>query len=208
MIVSDPEAIIHVAGERIRLREIAARYLPVFYVHPRLGDMRPLQVLYEAEPLADSLRLNYYVHWIDEIAPNPLWHRVYRVFRSIYYGSAEDIEFIQIVVSTASGCPVSMTFERDPAGRPDVFAPLHQLAVATRVGDEEDFSVTINGRAAPSVRIADETGRLPVLVSIWNHIYDFYRGEGIRMEDAPLRPMTDQFYKKYCMSRRSLPPGR
>jgi hypothetical protein len=208
MIVYGPESEFRIADENLSLGKIALRYQPVLYLHSEIDYMRPIQVLYEAEPAGESLRINYYVHWMDEIAPNPLWHRIYSVIRTVRYGSTQDIEFIQIVVSCRTGRARSMVFEYDPSGRPDAPMPMHHLVAATRIADGDEFSVTVRDIPAQTVRISGEADRLPILVPVWNHIYDFYRGVGVRMDDPPLNPMTEQFYAKYYMGRRSLPPGR
>lgn len=202
----NPEVPLTVGGKTSGVQAFAERYRPVFYVDPRLGPMRPDNLLYEAMSPKTRLILNYYLNWKDEVHPNPVAHTFYRGFRSVVYGSPRDIEFVQVRVSFRTGRVTSFAFERDPSGRPDAPSPAHDLVAGERGSDEEHFRVTVNGRAHGNMPVSFDGERLCVLVSSWNHIYDFYTSDGDPIEDPPLEPLTGRLYKKYYMARRSRPP--
>ena len=202
----DPAVALTVAGETAAVSSFAERYAPVFYMDPRLARMRPDNVLFEAQAPATRLVFNYYLNWRDEIHPNPLAHPLYRGFRSVVYGSARDIEFVQVRVSFKSGEVRGFSFERDPSGRHDHPSPRHALVSAERGRGEEPFTVTVDGRAHGTMIVRFQGRRLCLLVATWNHIYDFYTGGGDRIADPPLKFLSADLYKKYYMARRSRPP--
>ena len=117
--VSAPSDSFSISGESVQLKEIAHIYAPVLFLHPAIDYMRPVRLLYEAFSSGRFIFLNYYVHWKDEIHPNRLFHIFYRGFRSVVYGSPDDIEYIQVAVDTTAGTVGRIVFETDPAGRPD-----------------------------------------------------------------------------------------
>ncbi len=208
VLINDPAATIKIGGAEKQLSGVAAEFMPVLYIHDAINYMRPERVLYEAIPNGDMLYINYYVHWQDEIAPIKLWHFIYSQIRKVRYGSVNDIEFVEVGITLATGRVDHIAFEWDPACKPDNFAPLHYIVVATRNGDSDSFNVTIRDKSAPAEKIPFFGKRPSVLVPVWNHIYDFYRGEGVMMDDPPLEPMTDALYEEYWMGKRSRPPSR
>lgn len=202
---------IRVSGRDISLGELTRRYALVLYVDARLGNMRPLRILYDAVAGGENLMLiNYFVFWPDEIHPNPFTHLIYREFRKLFYGSAEDIEFIQIVISIETGDVVRVAFERDPSGRHDHPSPRHELLIASRKTAAEAFYTTGSGRtvhgSCGAVAVAFDGKRAKILTGTWNHIHELYSGEGDLIDDPHLEYMTDEMYRKYCMARRSKPP--
>lgn len=207
-VLYDPNHILNISGEALALSEIAARYQPILYLHKKLDYMRPDRVLYEALEQNGRIYLNYYIQWHDEIAPFILYHLVYQQIRKVRYGAITDIEFVEIGIDPANGRVESMAFEWDPNGRPNSPFPLHYMIVATRRGDGGSFDVTVRDEPADPFEIKFESRRPTILVPVWNHIYYFYKGEGVRLEDPPLEPMTPQLYDKFWMAKRSRTPSR
>ena len=68
-----------VSKHEFSVKELAKKYAPVLYVDARLGNMRPLRILFDAVHDSENLMLiNYFVCWPDELHPNPLAHLAYR----------------------------------------------------------------------------------------------------------------------------------
>ncbi|MFC1474571.1 hypothetical protein ACFLQK_00880 [bacterium] len=195
-----------ITGRDSSLTETAQKYVPHFYLHETLDYMRPVRTLYEAVSTKEALLLNYYVHWKDEIHPNPVFHRLYRGFRSIVYGSPADIEYVQVGVSYETGAVVRLAFEKDPSERPDAPAPKHDVIICRRSSENDPFTISVNGKKTDKADVVFKDNRPAILVATWNHIYDFYTGEGVLMDDPPLKFMTEDLYVKYYMHRRSRPP--
>jgi hypothetical protein len=204
--VLNPDVALTVAGETASVATMAEQYAPVFFADPRLGNMRPDNLLFEAQSPATRLVFNYYLSWKDEIHPNPVMNPLYRGFRSVVYGSARDIEFVQVAVSFKSGEVRGFAFERDPSGRHDHPNPSHALVQGVRTKGEKQFTVTVAGKTHGAMNVQFDDQRLCILVATWNHIYDFYTGDGIQLADTPLKFLSDDLYKKYYMARRSRPP--
>jgi len=205
-LVLRPDGEIELAGNRLTPYEAAEKYLPVLYLHQNLDYMRPERILFETVDAGDRFLFNYYVHWRDEIHPFPPVHHIYRIFRSAYYGSAKDIEYVQAGVSRDDGSVSRFAFERDPSGHSDSFAPRHDTILCERPRGTGEFTVRVNGRENDKRDIEFRDGRPTILVATWNHIYDFYDGEGILMDDPPLEPLYSRLYRRLFMSRRSRPP--
>gem|GEM_PF-4612892 len=207
-VLNDPDRIFKIGGADMSLAAIAARYQPILYLHKALDYMRPDRALYEAFEQEGMLYINYYVQWSDEIAPNKIYHMVYSQIRKVRYGSVTDIEFVEVGISLATGRVDSFSFEWDPDGRPNSPVPRHFIIMATRCSDDRKFRVTAREKPAAPFEIKFEADRPTILVPVWNHIYDFFRGPGVRLADPPLEPMTEQLYAKYWMAKRSRPPSR
>ena len=204
--VLDPDVPVSVAGETASVKRMAAHYAPVFFVDPRLGPMRPDNLLFEAQSPSTRLVFNYYLNWKDEVHPQPLVHPLYRGFRSVVYGSTRDIEYVQVTVSYKSGEVRGFAFERDPSGRHDHPSPTHAVVAGARAKGEEQYTVTVDGKLHGTMNVAFEGPRLCILVATWNHIYDFYTGDGDPIDDPRLKFLSPELYKKYYMARRSRPP--
>lgn len=200
-----PDEEIEIAGRTTIIKDGAREFQPLLFVEPLLGPMRPLRIYYDAFQAGARLFINYYVFWQDEIHPNAPWNSAYRVFRKFYYGSARDIEYIQVGVSIETGEPVHLAFERDPSGRHDHPTPRHDVVIASALPGGE-FEITVNGGDSDTRPLEIDGRRFCVFVATWNHIYDFYRGQGDPVCDPPLEPMTSSLYEKYFMLRRSRPP--
>ena len=197
-----------VANETGSVRKFADDYRPVFFTDMRMGDERPEKVYFESLAPGTRLIFNYYLAWENETHPQPIAHKLYEGFRTAVYGSIRDIEYVQIMVSFRTGAVVGFAFERDPSGRFDHPAPKHDVIVCERKSDEDRFRISVNGAQQGAMPVAFEGKRLCILVASWNHIYDFYDGQGARADDPPLVPLTDKLYKMYYMARRSRPPDR
>ena len=78
--------------------------------------------------------------------------------------------------------------------------------MAARKSENDAFDVTIGGEPFDAPPLQFEGNRVRALVGTWNHIYDFYEGKGVRIDDPPLEPLTEELYAKYSMIRRSRPP--
>mgnify|MGYP001259332205 CR=1 FL=1 len=203
---------LEVGGETGRIRDLAAAYVPEFYVepaldaHPRCGGLRPDAVRYEAVPAGNLLVLNYFLDWQDEIHPSARFKPLHRIFRKVYYASARDIEFVQIGVSRDTGEVVRIAFERDPSNDPFVGYPIHQLVVARRDSAADDFKVEIDGEPFDAPPFEFNGRRAKMMTATWNHEYDFYKSDAMPVGEIPLYWLTDDIYQKFAFYRRSKPP--
>lgn len=204
--ILDPGVALTVGMQTDSVKRFAEMYRPIFYVDPRLGDMRPDALLYEALSPGTRLIFNYYLQWHDEVHPNTAWHYIYRGFRSVVYGSPRDIEYVQVRVSFRTGEVVAVAFERDPSGRHDHPAPAHDVVICARGADEEMFKISVNGAPGGSMALPFDGKRVRLLVATWNHIYDFYDDSGDHIADPPLVLLDNELFKKYYLARRSRPP--
>lgn len=204
----EPEEEIVIAGGKLSILEAMNMYRPIFYLHGDIDYMKPDQLFCDAIHSGDSLIINYYLKWPDERHPIMPIHILYRIYRSYYYGSPADIEFIQLGVNLANGDITTLAFERDPHKNPFAIIPKHERVTAHRTSAAAQFHVYIAGdRVVPRNFDFEGGKRLKILVSTWNHTYDFYNGKGVLLKDTPLVPLTDELYDKYYMERRSRPPG-
>lgn len=205
---NDPNEIVTVAGIRQSILDVMTLYRPVFYLHNDIDDnITPDELFCDSMHSGDALLFNYYLKWPDEKHPVYPIHLLYRMYRSYYYGSPADIEYIQLEVNLNTGNISRLAFERDPRKNPHVLIPKHELVTAQKTFSSVQFHVYIAGDRVVPRNFDFEDRRLKILVSTWNHTYDFYNGKGKLLKDPPFTPMTDQVYQKYYMERRSRPPG-
>ena len=130
----------------------------------------------------DSASILYWFSWPDERHPVALVHYPYALWRLLYFGSREDIEFVRVEADLRRNKPVRLQFESPEVGRVVVGHRLRDLSW--------DFPAA---------------GAHPVLaVASWNHLFE-PAGAAEGAKEIPLIPMDDALYRRLRMRRRSLP---
>lgn len=169
------------AGALQRLDSIAREYAPRISAD-RAEDL-PDQVLYEAYSDGDSLRVAYFYGWPAEKHPNRFIHYMYLPWRMLYYGSARDIEYVDVEIGIEDGRVRNIRFEKPAPGA---------MGIIMR---HEKVDVVVEGALAPGLK-----------VSSWNHLFEVSEegAEGISLEASP-EYLDDITFRKYRIVRRSMP---
>lgn len=176
-----PEEKVMLAGALQRLGSIAGEYAPRISAD-RVKDL-PDGILYEARSEGDGLRVAYFYGWPAEKHPNKLIHYLYLPWRLLYYGSARDIEYIEVEIGVEDGRVRNIRFEKPVSGA---------MGIITR---HEKVDIAVEGASAPGLK-----------VSSWNHLFEVLEGDagGASLEAEP-EYLDDITFRKYRIGRRSVP---
>jgi hypothetical protein len=183
-------------------------------MHLRSGTPSPplLWVWYEAIQAPETLDLVYYHVWADEIHPNRLVDRLYRLFRGAYYGTPTyDVEFFQVQLSLQDGEVQALTYETSPA---DDFYPTVSEHLVARVSRQADGTYQLDLSDQAGAQVA-EPRTVPVLfdgrrvrvgAQTWNHLTELLpgpAGEYDQLLEADLRPLSARDYQSNKFARKS-----
>lgn len=204
-------AVVKIAGVEKALPDWAKEYQPVMMQRSRLPTPPLLAVLYEAVDQPEELVLVYYHVWEDEVHPDPVYHRLYWLFRAAFYGyPVRDIEFFQVSVSKQSGEVTQVLFETTPGSDYFVRLSKHILARYHRTGtgyrltlSERDGELISEQERAP---VQFQNHRIVVGVATWNHLTQAVKPDDAdfdRTATAPLDLLTEEGYRNGKYVRKS-----
>lgn len=194
------------------LATYAARYLPEIRVNPAHVPPHVEQIWYQAVDHGPTITLAYYLDWSNEIHPNPIFHRLYELYRRAVYGSEHDIEYIEVQIDKTTGQVQRLRFETAAAGDYNRSWTTHLFAYIKRVGIGYGQCILEHeGHCAPDTIMIDgawDTEHKPVLgVMTWNHLYEWLPaddyGAYTEVVQAPLVYLTDEAYSDFKLARRS-----
>lgn len=210
--VLDSTQTVRVGGEEQPISELAQIYQPLMHLRSSTPSPPLLWVWYEAIGSPETLDLVYFHVWADEIHPNGLVDRLYRLFRGAYYGMPTyDVEFFQVQLSLQDGEVQALTYETSPA---DNFYPVvseHLIARVSRQSDgtfQLDLSNQAGERVAESrtVPVLFDGHRVQVGAQTWNHLTELLPGPGSDYDlllKADLRPLSAREYQNNKFARKS-----
>ena len=211
---------IELNSTNILSKDLLEQYKPIIYQDDKLRGPKPQKIYAECIKDRTMIVLVYRVYWETEQYPYLLLNRLYTLFRSVFYGSKADIEFVQVRLNTDQKI-LEIKFESDPSNNPDVLVPQHLLTSFTPDNDsKEKDSCKLNTITWALVyndeRYMKKTLRFEKIgnnssvthvamrVFTWNHLYsikqDFSRCQSF---DLPLEDLTESIYRKLKMTRRS-----
>lgn len=179
-----PDSRLHIGGRTVS-GELAARsYLP--FILP--GDYeRPRSCLYELGTRDEStLEITYRFLWPDERHPRPLADAPYRLWRALYYGSAQDIESVLIEVDRPSGALRRIVFESPRAG---------------------ELLVDHIPRSLDPAEMAKKGSRVFLRIASWNHLFEPASAADPSAEGVPLEFLRPELYRDLRINRISQPAG-
>jgi hypothetical protein len=174
-----PAAAITVAARATSLEEVARALAPSFWQDPALPGGPLREVLFEGRIEGSRLAILYRTVWDDEVHPTPWMHAVYKPFRELYYGSARDVEYVELDVDLATGALAAVDYQTEALGRAAADFPVHERVLATGPGRSDTPA------APPAFRVLT-----------WNHLLAAIPAgcapaPGLALEHPVLRPLTD-----------------
>lgn len=203
---------IEIGGEQKSAGEWAEEFRPEVTVRSTNFTPPLLKLLYEVIEQDDVVTFVYYQVWEDEIHPNPLYHKAYRLFRAAYYGSpVRDIEYFEVNVNRTSGAIEQLMFETSPGADYNVRLSEHLIAYVTRAESGDYFMRLTRKNGDPFgaqafVPVQFEKQHILIGPVTWNHLtvlvdpndrtYD-------RRFFAPLAYLTDETYASMKFVRKS-----
>lgn len=178
-----PETEVTIGGQVLSAAAAAARFEPVL----SRGEA-PSACYFEAlPPERGRIAILYRFSWPDERHPIAPLDHLYRLWRLVYFGSRQDIEYVWVEADLATGRPVRLAFEAPGPGR---------VFVRHRFRMLDAFPTT--GATHPLMDVVS-----------WNHLLDTYssrRWASGLIGSAPLTYLDDRTFRKLRIGRRSQPP--
>jgi len=175
-----PDSPVELGGSPVAASALASRFEPL------LSGEAASACWFEPLPPKDGrMAVLYRFSWPDERHPIAALHYVYALWRSVYFGSRQDIEYVWVEADLKTGKPVRVAFESPDVGK--VFVN-HDFNLLDRFPMQ---------------------GTHPLLkVASWNHIFQTVSGErgSVVGEAVPLQFLDDAAFRDLRMGRRSLPP--
>jgi hypothetical protein len=204
-------AVIKISGAEKGLNDWAQEYKPVMMLRSNLPTPPLLTVLYEGIDQPDSLVLVYYHVWEDEVHPDPVYHRLYWLFRAAFYGyPVRDIEYFQITVDKQTGEVTQVLFETTPGT--DYFPRLSKHILARYHRTETGYSLTLSERDGgvisdqQNAEVQFQGHHIVVGVATWNHLTQAVKPGDVDFDvvaKAPLGILTDEAYRNGKYVRKS-----
>lgn len=206
-----PDDLFLLAGAQITAQEAAATYRPTILDSPGHRPPDPTVMWYEVVAPADgAVTIVYRPGWEDEQHPNPVVNVLYRWYRQAVYGSAQDMEYIQVMIDQPSGQVDEVQFETAPDGDFNRSYTEHLNATLTREKDiltlrivDASGKVITSSAPLPDARWSPGSP-LSFYVQTWNHLYTLKPPSWeVEPLDMPLRFLDDDSYRQLKMSWRS-----
>ncbi len=212
--VLSADDILELGEQTADLATHAAQYQPEIRVNQAHVPPYIETIWYQAVDQGDTLMLVYYADWPNEIHPNSVFHWLYENYRRAVYGSAHDIEYIELQIDKATGIVQCVRYETAEPGDYNRNWTVHQFVFIDRLASGEGYTHVIcaeNNPCQSDPQVIDavwRAGDVPVLgVMTWNHLYELLPGDdyGVYTEtiQAPLHYLTDDVYREQKMARRS-----
>lgn len=208
-------ATVTLGGQSLSLEEAARRYRPQVYMDPQYMPPTVGTIWYQAVDQGNALTLVYYLDWDNEIHPQPILHILYEIYRQAVYGSAHDIEFIEITVDKTTGDVIKVRYETSPEGIYNRDVPVHLVAELQQTADGSGYEYTARDRDTGELLMSETldtrwNAEDPVTLAVftWNHMYTLPALDAVDVRqdvaiDAPLGYLTDAVYAQYKFARRS-----
>lgn len=147
----------------------------------------------------------YRVRWLNENHPNRFLDIIYQIFRTFYFGSRQDLEFILLRIDRTTERISSIKFETDRSLDPDHSSPEHvvaQLTVNANVPSKYDCVVA--GVKSDPITLSFIDNHPIIEVLTWNHVFMAgYLSSTFNEYDIPVTFLTEKQYKRYRFDRRS-----
>lgn len=198
-----PNTVVKIAEVEKSLDGWAQEYRPVMMLRSRLPTPPLLKVLYEGIDQPDTLVLVYYHVWEDEVHPDPVYHRLYWLFRAAFYGyPVRDIEYFQVTVDKHSGEVAQVLYETTPGA--DYFPRLSKHILARYQRTATGYSLTLSERDGgyiseqQNAEVQFQGRHIVVGVATWNHLTQAVKPSDVDFDvttQVPLGVLTDQAYR-------------
>ena len=174
--VAPASQIVAIAGTKKSAALWAEDFRPVMLLQGANASPPLLRTMVEVVEQQDAVYFVYYQVWEDEIHPNPIYHKTYRLYRAAYYGSpVRDIEYFEIKVNRQTGEIDQMMFETSPGIDYNVTFSEHLTAYVTRTGAGA-YSMKLTRKNGDFVSEQSSVpvyfqGRQPTVCAVtWNHL--------------------------------------
>jgi hypothetical protein len=174
-------------------------YKPYIYQNESYA-YTPTKLFYEVVEQLTTYVVIYRVVWEDELHPSKFFHALYRPFRIITFGSANDIEFVEYIINKTTFQITEVHFETI-GGESTTFPDHEYVALTNNSGTYNYFG---DDGITEDLSFNPFDGfHCNLLVCSWNHLLNVSSTLSGTLYDLPLDFLTDEDFKSYKMSSRS-----
>ena len=209
--VLSPNDLVTINSQKMTISDMAAMYKPMMFLRPSTPSPPLLWIWYEPVSNAGTIDITYYFAWENEIHPNPILHRLYSLFRAIYYGyPLYDIEYLQLNILQDSGQIAKIRFETSL--QKDYFAVSKHTIAQYILQDDGSYVETLTSREGEELlhrddfQVSFDDHHVLVGVQTWNHLTKLLTKDDsdfTLLQDAPLKYLTGKEYSRYKFVRKS-----
>lgn len=165
-----------ISGETKSLLEFVQMYTPNIYLNKKFQSPDLLYLNYEVLDKANFYIIRFHIEWEDEIVPNILLDKLYRVIRRMVYGpSNSDIEFLQINVDKKSSEVIRVVFETKESTKS--YDSNHQTHLIVDIKkDKETFEKSLKEKGENGMLLNQQNlgfkleNRINLESITWNHL--------------------------------------
>ena len=182
-----------------QVSEFVEEYKPYVYQNNSYA-YDPVKLYYEVISDTDYYVVIYRVVWDDELHPNNFIHALYRAYRTVTYGSVNDIEFVEYLINKSTFQVEEVHFET--LGGESTFIPDHEyVSISNNSGNYNylgDDGISEDLSFSP---FSDYHCNL--IICSWNHLLNTSNTLSGTFHNLSLEFLTDVNFKSYKMSARS-----
>lgn len=181
------------------IEQLATRFKPIIFQKDEHAPT-PYKIAYEIIEKPSKIILIYRIFWKNEILPNRFLHYLYAFFRFFYYGSIEDIEFLEIILNKDNLTIEEIHFETLKENS-DPRIPFHEYVSLVKSQDNFVYKTESSTRQIDFPFIVNQ--QIQLQVASWNHLLMISKSLEGKKYDLPLEYLYDNVYQRYKMCRRS-----
>ncbi|MBN1330900.1 MAG: hypothetical protein JXA54_15620 [Candidatus Heimdallarchaeota archaeon] len=181
------------------IEQLAMKFKPIIYQRDEHVPS-PYKISYEIIEKLSKYIIIYRIFWKNEILPNRLLHYLYAFYRFFYYGSIQDIEFLEIHLSKENHTIDEIHFETlNEKSKPNI--PLHEYVTLLNYQNNFVYKTKNSTRQIDFSFI--ENQQIQLQVASWNHLLTISKSPEGKRYDLPLDYLEEDVYQKYKICRRS-----
>lgn len=189
-------------NQSLTTENLTKQFLPEIYILKELDDIKPEAIYYEVIENGRNFSIVYRVVYPTENVPSYLLNDIYSAYRTLFYGSKKDIEFIQIDVDKKSGTINRVLFETNSASAKSLLQ-VHKLTEIIKYNYGYTMKTGENNQYLENLPLNDT--HLQIAVVTWNHLFSLSNNiaDYVKIGTLPLSYLDEEIYKEYKISRRS-----
>lgn len=200
--VVEPNETVLFKNQPSNIENLAEHYLPEMYILKELQDIKPEEVYYEVIDRDRNFSIVYRVIYSTETVPSFLLNSIYSAYRTLFYGSKKDIEFVQFDINKETGAINRVLFETSSTSSKSLLQ-IHKLTEIIKYNDGYLMKIREESQYLEDLHLNDT--HLQIVVVTWNHLFSVFNNKTdyIKIGTIPLSFLDKEEYKDYKMARRS-----
>ena len=205
--VLNPSDTIQLNEKHLTAEAISNSFKPIIRQSISLRGPQPYDIWCEVIDTENNpyFDIFYRVHWLNENHPNRFLDIMYQIFRTFYFGSRQDMEYILLRINRSTKKIITIKFETDRNLKPDHSSPEHIVVQLSAINDSQNkYESMVDGVQSQLIELSFVDQHPIIEVLTWNHVFMVgYLSDKYTEYELPLKFMSEKQYKRYRFDRRS-----